>query len=151
MVLSRGGHERARGLPWRRNQTFTCGRLRNDGGMTVLEVETAEEFRRTVLAAKEPTVVMFWASWCPFCRAFKPTFDEYAGQYGGRFALVRLDDYDNPLWDEYAVNVVPSLALFRDGALAARKDGRLGRGLSAAELDAFLRQALPPAHAERFA
>ncbi|MBI4416955.1 MAG: thioredoxin family protein [Euryarchaeota archaeon] len=115
--------------------------------MAIVDVATAEEFRRHVLEAKEPTVVMFWAAWCPFCRAFKPTFDRYADKYGARFARVSLDEYDNPLWDSYAVNVVPSLAYFQDGALTARKDGRLGRGLTEAELDAFLRQVLPAARA----
>jgi thioredoxin 1 len=111
--------------------------------MAVLEVATPEAFEREVLRAPEPTVVMFWAGWCPFCQAFKPLFDARTAKNEGRFAVVRLDDADSPLWERYDVAVVPSLAFFRDGTLVARRDGRLMRGLTDAELDAFLRQVLP--------
>lgn len=111
--------------------------------MVVLDVATPEAFEREVLRAPGPTVVMFWAGWCPFCQAFKPLFDGRAAKNEGRFAVVRLDDADSPLWERYGVTVVPSLAFFRDGALVARKDGRLMRGLTDEELDAFLRQVLP--------
>lgn len=111
--------------------------------MAAFEVGTAQEFEDSVLRAREPTVVLFWAGWCGFCRAFRPAFDATVAKYDARFAIARLDDYDNPLWERYAVNVVPSLAFFRDGELVTRKDGRLMRGLSAADLEAFLREVLP--------
>ena len=109
--------------------------------MAEFEVGSAEEFERGVLRAPEPTVVMFWAAWCPFCRSFRPAFDARASQSRARFAVVRLDDEDNPLWDAYRVDVVPTLAYFRGGELVARKDGKLGRGLGEPELAAFLREA----------
>ena len=111
--------------------------------MGTIEVRTPEEFERDVLRAPEPTVVLFWASWCPFCQAFRPLFDARAAGNQDRFAVVHLDDDANPLWDRYHVGVVPSLALFRDGALVARKDGRLMRGVSLEELDTFLGQVSP--------
>ena len=115
--------------------------------MAVVDVRTPEEFQRDVLSARDGTVVMFWAAWCPFCRAFKPSFDAHAAKSPGRFAVVHLDEEDNPLWERYDVRVVPSLAFFQDGVIAARKDGRLMRGLSESELQAFLGQVVPPAQA----
>ncbi|HEV8594378.1 MAG TPA: thioredoxin domain-containing protein [Thermoplasmata archaeon] len=114
--------------------------------MPVSEVRTAEEFDGRVLRAEEPTVVLFWAGWCPFCRAFRPAFDRAIEGRDERFVIVRLDEDSNPLWERYEVSVVPSLAFFRDGALVTRKDGRLGKGLAPAELDAFLGEVLPAAH-----
>jgi thioredoxin 1 len=111
--------------------------------MAVLEVADAESFEREVLRSDGPTVVAFWAEWCPFCRRFRPLFEKASSERGGRFAFVRLDENDNPLWERYAVAVVPSVAVFRGGAVAARKDGVLGRGISAEVLAAFLDQALP--------
>ena len=111
--------------------------------MGILEIMDAPQFEAEVLRATEPTVVVFWAAWCPFCRSFRPHFEARAASNGARFAVVRLDSEDNALWDRYGVNVVPSLAYFRDGDLVARKDGRLARGLSEADLDAFLAQVLP--------
>lgn len=106
--------------------------------MGPIEVRTPEEFERDVLRAPEPTVVLFWAEWCPYCQAFRPLFDARVAKNAGRFAVVHLDDDANPLWDRYQVGVVPSLALFWGGTLVARKDGRVMVGLSLEDLDAFL-------------
>lgn len=115
--------------------------------MVTLDVETPEAFQRDVLDAGAPTVVLFLASWCPFCQAFGPSFDRRAAESGGRFARVYLDEDDNPLWDRYGVQVVPTLAFFADGDLVGRKDGRLLRGLSDAELESFLEDVEPLARA----
>jgi thioredoxin 1 len=106
----------------------------------VLEVRTPEEFRAGVIEADAPTVAMFWATWCPFCRRFKPTFDKIAATKPWRFASVTLDDESNPLWDEYAVDVVPTLALFRQGNVAERVDGILGYGIDPPMVEEFVRR-----------
>ena len=106
----------------------------------VLEVETADEFRDQVLESHGTTVALFWATWCPFCRRFKPSFDQVAAELPWRFASVTLDDESNPLWDEYAVDVVPTLAWFEDGKLVDRVDGILGYGLDRSMIDAFVRR-----------
>lgn len=115
--------------------------------MALLEVTVPEGFDDAVLRAKEPTVVLFWASWCPFCLAFRPAFTERAARSDARFAIVSLDDYENPLWDTYRVEVVPTLAYFQDGELTARRDGVLMRGLAPADLTAFLDEVLRVAEA----
>lgn len=95
----------------------------------MLDLKDASAFRKEVLASKDPTVALFWATWCPFCRKFKPEFDRLAAEKPWRFASVYLDDYENPLWDDYAVDVVPTLAMFRQGKVVERVDGILGYGL----------------------
>ena len=103
----------------------------------MLDVKDAAAFRKEVLGSEDPTVALFWATWCPFCRKFKPVFDRLAADKPWRFASVYLDDYENPLWDDYAVDVVPTLALFRDGKVVERADGVLGYGLDAKMVSAF--------------
>lgn len=110
------------------------GRLRR----SVLEVKDAKAFHAQVLESHEPTVALFWATWCPFCRRYKPEFDKLAAARSWRFASVYLDDESNPLWDDYEVEVVPTLALFRDGKLVDRQDGILGYGLDRKATDAFV-------------
>lgn len=100
-----------------------------------------ESFRRAVLESPEPTVVMFWATWCPFCRRFKPEFDRLSQELTARFVSVDLDDYENPLWEDYDVEVVPTLALFQGGQLIERKDGVLGYGIDRAMLREFVDRA----------
>src|SRR5439155_1968508 len=108
---------------WPRTRTreiFTCEALSPSNVVNapaMLQVKDPEAFQESVVRAQEPTVVMFWATWCPFCRLFKQEFEKLAASRAGRFAAVYLDDEDNPLWEDYAVEVVPTLALFRGGKL----------------------------------
>ncbi len=104
----------------------------------MLDVKDAKAFHAQVLESSEPTVALFWATWCPFCRRYKPEFDKLAAKWPWRFASVYLDDESNPLWDDYSVEVVPTLALFRDGKLADRQDGILGYGIDRKATDAFV-------------
>lgn len=55
--------------------------------------------------------------------------DQVASQHIKNVVHVILDDYDNPLWDEYDIAAVPTAILFEDGEVSSRLDGRLGRGL----------------------
>ncbi len=109
----------------------------------VLDVKDVKAFRIEVLESKEPTVALFWATWCPFCRRYKPEFDKLAAKWPWRFASVYLDDESNPLWDDYNVEVVPTLALFRGGKLVDRQDGILGYGIDRKATDAFVSRVVP--------
>lgn len=109
----------------------------------MLQVRDPDGFRKDVLEATEPTVVMFWATWCPFCRRFKGEFEKLSASKPWRFAAVYLDDEDNPLWDDFAVEVVPTLALFRDGKIVNREDGILGYGIDRKMVSEFLRRVGP--------
>lgn len=74
---------------------------------------------------------MFLASWCPFCRRFKPIFESVLHEEGIEAALVDLSDESNPLWDTFRIETVPTVIVFRDGEIVLRRDGVPGRGLSA--------------------
>ena len=113
-----------------------------DGSMpTPIEVTTVPDFRREVERSSEPTVVMFTTSWCPFCRRFKPKFVEAATKADVRSVIAYIDDWENPLWDEYTIDVVPTLVLFEGGKPVYRRDGVLGRGLGEKDLRDLLAHA----------
>jgi thioredoxin 1 len=82
--------------------------------------------------SKHPkTLAVFFASWCPYCRNFLATVDKTLGNYGFEYILhVSLDDYDNPMWDTYNVDAVPTLIYFEKGTISKRLDARSGEGLS---------------------
>ena len=54
---------------------------------------------------------------------------------------MRVDDYDNPLWEEYSIGVVPTVLLFEEGKVCRRLDGRFGYGLSEKQLKEWLEEA----------
>jgi thiol-disulfide isomerase/thioredoxin len=76
-------------------------------------------------------LVLFCASWCPFCQEFFSIFDRTAEKHAFEKVLrVYIDDEDNSLWEDYSIESVPTLVLFELGKLTSRLDARLGFGLS---------------------
>jgi thioredoxin len=91
------------------------------------------------LKKNKKVFALFYATWCPYCRGFVPVFDEKAVNLGfDRILHVLLDDYDNPLWDDYDVAAVPTVIVFEEGKVSSRLDGRLGRGLSVSQFLGWL-------------
>lgn len=84
-------------------------------------------------------LVLFHATWCPYCRTFLTTFEEAARKAVDWLPVQSiLDDEDNPLWDEYGVEVVPTLILFESGTPARRAEAMPGIGLTASDLRKML-------------
>ncbi len=102
-----------------------------------------DAFSRDRLNKKGRWGVCFAADWCPFCVEFLPQFTATDPPKGVHLAHADLTDLENPLWEIFEIEVVPTLAVFVDGRLTWRRDGRLGRGLGAADLKA-LDEALRP-------
>jgi thioredoxin 1 len=76
-------------------------------------------------------LVLFYASWCPYCRNFLQTVDKSLASYGFEHIVhANLDDYDNPLWEDYSVEAVPTLVYFEGGKVSKRLDAESGAGLT---------------------
>ena len=84
-------------------------------------------------------LVLFHATWCSYCRAFARVFEE-AGTAATDWVPVEvvLDEDDNPLWDEFGIDVVPTLILFEGGRPAKRVDAHHGIGLTKSDLSRIL-------------
>ncbi len=87
----------------------------------------------------DATLVLFGMSYCPFMARFRPHFDAYCKRTGksSHALVVHLDDLNGPLWDEYDIEVSPTVLLFRNGKISKRFDGVHGRGLPPNILDAL--------------
>lgn len=57
--------------------------------------------------------------------------------------IADVTDLESPLWERFGLEVVPTLAAFRDGEVVLREDGRLGLGIESATLRGFLDRADP--------
>ena len=107
----------------------------------MLEVSSKRDLERQLKENKR-ILALFYASWCPYCRSFLPVFDKNTSNRGFDFILrVRVDDYDNPLWDEYSIMFVPTVVLFEKGRVCRRLDGRFGYGLSEKQFKEWLEEA----------
>lgn len=104
-----------------------------------MERLTAADFDGARLARDGTLAVTFSAKWCPYCRAFMAEFAE--AELPVERAMGDVTDEESALWDDFALEVVPTLVLFRDGEAVWRRDGVRHAGLGQADLGA-LRAAL---------
>ena len=100
-----------------------------------IPVLRADAFEGDRLARPGTWAVAFVADWCPFCRRFQPIFETARGRGHFELAYGDVTDYESPLWERFALDVVPTVIAFRDGAAIVRKNGRFARGLKAADVE----------------
>ncbi|HEY7227405.1 MAG TPA: thioredoxin family protein [Nitrososphaeraceae archaeon] len=101
----------------------------------------SNQFDRLLSEGKK-TLIMFYADWCPFCQRFKPSFESYTNSsiYDIDFYACMINDDDNPLWDRFSINTVPTLIAFYKGNIISRRDSRMGFGLDKSDVDSILRE-----------
>ncbi len=85
--------------------------------MPVLEADD-NTFETEVIQASGPVLVDFSATWCGPCKKLEPIISEVAGEYDGRLKVVKVDiDKARDTAVRFGVMSVPTLVLFRDGAV----------------------------------
>ena len=91
--------------------------------MAVGKVSDAD-FESQVLKSTQPVVVDFWAEWCGPCRMIAPALEEIAGSLGEKVKIVKLNVDENPdTASKYGIMSIPTLMIFKNGAMASRQVG----------------------------
>jgi thioredoxin len=83
-------------------------------------------FNEFIAQSKTPVFVDFWAAWCGPCRAIAPSIEQLAKEFKGKLTVVKVNVDEKPhLAQQYGVQGIPALMVFKDGKIAWRSAGAL--------------------------
>ena len=100
---------------------------------------TTETFDQEVIQSEKPVLVDFWAEWCGPCHAVAPVLDRIAAEHETELKLVKVNiDTEHELQQRYGVASIPTMILFKDGAIAKKVVGAMPKRRLEAELEPAL-------------
>jgi thioredoxin 1 len=100
---------------------------------------TDASFEEDVLKSAGPVLVDFWAQWCGPCKMIAPVLEELAEEYAGKLKIVKLDVDANPVTaPKYNVKGIPTLIIFKNGNVEAKKVGALSKSQLAAFIESTI-------------
>ena len=100
---------------------------------------TDTTFNSEVLESQIPVLVDYWAEWCGPCKMIGPILDESAESYADRLSIAKVNvDENQSVPSRYHVRGIPTLMLFKNGAVVATNVGAVSKSQLAAFIDANL-------------
>lgn len=78
----------------------------------------------TLIQDDRPVIVDFHALWCGPCKVQSPILKELATELGDRVRVIKIDvDQNIDLANQYQIQGVPTLIVFKNGKLVWRQSG----------------------------
>lgn len=83
---------------------------------------------KSAVASATPTLVDFWAPWCGPCKAIAPVLEELATELAGKLSIAKVNvDDAGDLAAQFGVRAIPTLLLFKNGAVVEQYVGMMDK------------------------
>lgn len=100
-----------------------------------------ENFSQEVLESNLPVLVDFWAPWCMPCKMMSPILDELSVDLENKIKIVKVNTEDSSnqeLAQEYQIQSIPNMKLFKDGKVIAEFIGMRSKDALKNDISAHL-------------
>lgn len=101
---------------------------------------TDDNFETEVIKSTAPILVDFWAVWCGPCKMITPELEKIADEKGSdvlRIGKVNVDECRDTAI-KYGISSIPTLLLFKDGEVAKKLVGAMGKDRILDEIGEFI-------------